>query len=76
MKKALVNYVSSLRRAKLDANPLIFYHDEFQTEVHPDHAHKSGELAVQSIRDAGEYFKCPCPLDAEYKLGLNWGDTH
>ncbi len=35
-----------------------------------------GELAVKSIVKAGEYLNLRCPLDAEYKLGRNWAETH
>ena len=35
-----------------------------------------GELAVKSIRRAGTYLNLRCPLDAEYKLGRSWAQTH
>lgn len=35
-----------------------------------------GELAVKSIRRAGEYLKLRVPLDAEYKLGPHWACCH
>lgn len=50
---------------------------------HPDangkftiHYSPIGELTVKAIRQAGEYFKLRCPLDAEYKIGNNWAETH
>jgi len=51
-------------------------HDEFQIEVRETDAYRVGGLCVQSIRQAGEHFKFRCPLDGEYKIGLNWSDTH
>ena len=35
-----------------------------------------GELAVQSIIQAGKDLKIRCPLDGEYKIGNNWAETH
>ena len=35
-----------------------------------------GELAVKSIQRAGTYLNLRCPLDAEYKLGRSWAETH
>ena len=39
-------------------------------------ADEVGKLAVQSIKDAGSYFNFRCPLDAEFKIGKTWADTH
>ena len=51
-------------------------HDEFQAEVLPKFSDIYGELAVSSIRAAGESLKLKCPLDGEYKVGKNWAETH
>lgn len=37
---------------------------------------KYGELAVKSIRKAGEMLNLRCALDAEYKIGRSWAETH
>lgn len=37
---------------------------------------KYGELAVKSIIMAGTYYNLRCPLDAEYKIGRSWAETH
>ena len=76
MKKSLINYHKHLQSHKVDGKIVIFYHDEFQTEVHPDQRFLAGELAVRAIREAGEYFKLPCELDGQAVIGLTWGDTH
>ena len=54
------------------------FHDESQCEVVDDEYIKSKycELAVNSIRQAGEHFNLRCPLDAEAKIGANWAMTH
>lgn len=51
-------------------------HDEVQMEVDEQYADLVGKIAVESIRAAGESFGFRCPLDAEYKVGDNWADTH
>lgn len=35
-----------------------------------------GELAVKSIRKAGEVYGLRCDLDAEYMIGSSWAKTH
>jgi len=51
-------------------------HDEFQIEVVAPHPEIVGELCTRAIQKAGEHFKFRCPLAGEYKIGLNWADTH
>lgn len=51
-------------------------HDEIQAEVLPEHAERLGEILADSIRAAGHYFNFRCPLDAEYKIGSSWAETH
>ena len=51
-------------------------HDELQLQCKSAVADEVGTLAVQSIKDAGTHFNLRCELDAEYKIGNNWADTH
>ena len=51
-------------------------HDEFQIACHPSKADILGQLAVDAIREAGVSFNFRCPLDAEYKVGKSWAETH
>ena len=52
-------------------------HDEFQLAVRNDiNKEVVGEIAVRSIRAAGEELGFRCPLDGEYKVGRNWAETH
>lgn len=51
-------------------------HDEWQASVLPEKAEKYGELAAQSIRDAGTFYSFGCPLDGQYQIGQTWKDTH
>ena len=59
-----------------DVSMVAHIHDELQLEVKPSIADTIGNLAVQSIKDAGTHFNFRCPLDAEYHIGNNWSETH
>ena len=51
-------------------------HDEFQVEVKEEQAEKLGWLAVECIKAAGDRMNLKCPLDGEFKVGVNWAATH
>lgn len=51
-------------------------HDEIQLEVDAEFAEAAGELAVECIGRAGDYFNVRVPLTGEYKVGANWKETH
>ena len=53
-----------------------FFHDEYLFDNPPDIADEIGQLGVKSIIKAGEYLKLRVPLDAEYKVGKSWRETH
>lgn len=56
---------------------VLHVHDEFQYQfrdyVDPDTV---GNMAVESIREAGRILKFRVPLDGEFKVGRNWAETH
>ena len=81
MKKALVILDETLQQKGLkpgvDYEFVLNVHDEWQIEVPTKEiADEVGRTAVAAIRAAGEYFKFPCPLDGEYKIGRTWAETH
>lgn len=80
MKQAPVNLVESLRVLGLvlgvDWYLILHIHDEMQNEVPEEHADLVGREAVESIRQVATDFSLRCPLDAEYKVGSNWSETH
>ena len=76
MKKALVTLDLKLRLNSIDYKFVANIHDEWQIEVKENQADFAGRLAVDSIIKAGEHFKLRCPLDGEYKIGVNWSETH
>lgn len=76
MKKALVIFEEKVRKNKWPVKFVANVHDEFQFETTPEVAELAGQAAKQSIVEAGLFYKLRCPLDGEYKVGLNWKQTH
>ncbi len=76
MKKALCILDERLKLANIDYKFVANIHDEWQIEVRECQAKRVGYLAVESIKDAGNFFNMRCPLDGEYKIGSNWSETH
>jgi len=76
MKKGLVLLDDMLKLNGIDYKFVANIHDEWQIEVKESQADFAGRLAVDSIIKAGEHFKLRCPLDGEYKTGVNWSETH
>ena len=76
MKKALVIFNDKIKSALWDVQMVANVHDEIQFECSPDIAEEAGKACVQSIREAGIAYNLRCPLDGEYKIGLNWRMTH
>ena len=76
MKKALTLLDQYVINKRIKAFPIVNVHDEFQYEVEDSRAEEFGNLAVQSIREAGKELKIRCPLDGKYKVGRNWAETH
>ena len=76
MKKALVIFDGKIRENKWDIKLVANVHDELQFECKPNIAEEAGKACVQSIREAGLAYNLRCPLDGEYKIGLNWRQTH
>ena len=76
MKRALIILNSEATKNNLDYKFVANIHDEWQVEVSKDHTDKFGSLAVQAIKEAGDYYNMRCPLDAQYKIGGNWSETH
>jgi len=65
-----------LAREKLDSNLVLFQHDEIQMDTYPPHAQRVMELANESFKLAGEYYKMNVPLAGDSKEGNDWSQTH
>jgi DNA polymerase I len=59
-----------------DFTMLGYIHDEIQWAVREEKAEEFGKMVVAAARKAGEHFSFKCPIDAEFKIGRNWYDTH
>lgn len=51
-------------------------HDEHQYECDEEIAEEVGQLSIECIKRAGEYFGIRVPLDGEANVGNNWKETH
>ena len=76
MKKALVMLDDLLKLNTIDYRFVANIHDEWQIEVKESQTDFVGEMAVKCIIEAGEHFNLRCPMDGEYKVGVNWNETH
>jgi DNA polymerase I-like protein with 3'-5' exonuclease and polymerase domains len=76
MKRALIILNNKAKKRNLDYKFVANIHDEWQVEVHKAHAEYFGKLGIEAIKEAGEYYKMRCPLDAQYKIGEDWSETH
>jgi DNA polymerase I-like protein with 3'-5' exonuclease and polymerase domains len=76
MKRGLIILNEMLQENIVDAHVVANVHDEWQIETWHEDVDRLGEMAVSAIRQAGDYYKLNCPLDAEYKVGENWSETH
>ena len=76
MKQALIILNRKLINGNMDARFVANVHDEWQIETTEQGADTVGHFAVQSIRQAGIRLNLRCPLDGEFKVGLNWAATH
>lgn len=76
MKAAMAFYHLEANKLKIPFRQVSFTHDEFQIETEPECAEELGEIVKQSIIRAGVELGSVCPLDADYKIGKNWAETH
>ena len=82
MKQATVNLNRVIRRMnqhKSDPNmvkQVAHIHDEVQVSCPEEVSHVVGTAACRSIVAAGEMFNLSCKLDAEFRVGANWAETH
>jgi DNA polymerase I-like protein with 3'-5' exonuclease and polymerase domains len=59
-----------------DVAIVAFIHDEVQVQVKQGIEDEVGQLILQAMKDTENYYEFRCKLDAEYKYGTNWADTH
>lgn len=53
-----------------------FVHDELALSARLGTEEELGKMVAECARKAGEHFNFKCPVDAAYKTGANWSETH
>jgi len=76
MKYSMVILDEWIREMELRSKKVIDMHDEAQFSVHPQDAEMHGILACHSIVEAGRQLGVRIPLAGDYKIGINWSETH
>lgn len=66
----------SIQRLGLDSLKVGDIHDEWQYDVHPDHADDHAIQSVLAIRKAGKHLRLNVPLDGSAQIGKTWAETH
>ena len=51
-------------------------HDELQIECERSISHEVGKEVCNCAPLAGEFFKCRVKIEADYRVGNNWSETH
>ena len=54
----------------------LWIHDEVQWLVNRGIENRLGELMIQAAREVAVKLKLRCPLDASFKVGQTWAETH
>jgi len=76
MKRALIILDQKATAAGLDYQFVGNIHDEIQTEVRETQTEQFSALALEAMKEAGEYYNLNCPLKGDVSIGNNWSETH
>ena len=60
----------------LDAKKVLDYHDEETWECYPSNSKQLKEIMVESVVQAGLFYKLNIPLDADARVGESWAEIH
>ena len=72
----LRNMIKHIYSKGLDVKLIASIHDEYQFEVNKNDIQSMGEIVKLAIKETTEQLNLNCPLDAEFKTGSSWADTH
>jgi DNA polymerase I-like protein with 3'-5' exonuclease and polymerase domains len=67
---------ASKAAAQHRASQLAYIHDELQYSCPKSCADSFGKAVTQAATTAGEMLKLNIRIDAEYRIGNNWAETH
>ena len=80
MKQSMINFHSVMKSKGfthgVEYKQVLFVHDELQCECLPEIAEIVGESLVEGMRMTTQDFNMKCPIDGEFKIGINWAETH
>ncbi len=76
MKQTAIFVSQHVRRAGLDVLKVGDIHDESQADVAIGDVEEYGNVALRSLREAGEELNLNVPITGEWKAGFNWAETH
>jgi len=65
-----------IKKHKLDVKLVASIHDEYQFDCRKNQAEQFGKLTREAMKLTEKELNVRCPLDSEYKVGLNWSETH
>ena len=65
-----------IKKHRLDVKLVASIHDEYQFDCRKDQAEQFGKLTREAMKLTEKELNVRCPLDSEYKVGLNWSETH
>lgn len=75
VKRAMIIANNEIKKRGLDAYQVIYYHDEMAYDTSKECAEEVGEILIDSMRLAGEYYNLNIPITGEYVIGKDWS-TH
>lgn len=77
MKHALIHADARLMEEGIEDYEFVLnVHDEWQVETNPEQAELVGKVLASAITEAGSTLNLRCPLDAKFKVGDSWQETH
>lgn len=74
MKKATLIFEPKL--IALKGNPTLHIHDAISCIVPKGNGEAAGKAIVESIKEAGEFYKIKVPMSGAYGVGRTWGGAH
>ena len=67
---------TEIRERGLDAQILLWCHDELQIQVKDTEANLVCDIARRCAAEAGRQWKFKVPIDADATIGTTWSTTH
>lgn len=75
-KRWIIECDKLLQSRSLDFKFVAWVHDEIIIETADKESLLVAELVKEAAIKAGEYYKFPCPMAADTKIGNNWAEVH